>query len=372
MMPFIGYVERFQSRNGKSTKRVRLICAYTCDTCGKEYERRGGYQQTQASSLGFTYCSSKCFGVGSRKGSKHDIALRINYAKKHEGIEHPASRPDVIAKRRETCIEKYSGPSPASDPTVVASIVRTRINLPEQIKQDIRSRTVATLEQRYGVGVTNPMQIPGVIAKVSASNKVSSAEAAEKRKCTNLARMGVAWPMQSELVKQKSIDTCMKKYGVASTWQSPELRAKVEQSNLKKWGVKNPMQDPNIFSKAQRARRHATMIKHWKTCEDLTCVASYEVAVVNWMNDHRYNFEWQLPFTMPDGRRYFVDMYVVDGPFADTWIEVKGYYDSLSREKCEWFQSEHENFELWNKKRLIELGILWYRTNMSTAPEVTV
>lgn len=108
--------------------------------------------------------------------------------------------------------------------------------------------------------------------------------------------------------------------------------------------------------KAARSRNNTEIITHWKTGEELVCTASYEAAVVNYLNKSKINFKWQpRSFTMPDGRKYHPDMYIYS---TKTWIEIKGYFWGKSEEKWNWFHTIKANSELWNTKKLKQMGII--------------
>lgn len=62
---------------------------------------------------------------------------------------------------------------------------------------------------------------------------------------------------------------------------------------------------------------------------------------------------------MPDGRTYIIDAFIKSGEFMGTWVEIKGYMTTISKEKWEWFHSEHpDDSQLWTKNRLVELGVI--------------
>ena len=117
--------------------------------------------------------------------------------------------------------------------------------------------------------------------------------------------------------------------------------------------------DASMYSRARKAMRTSTILKHWKTQEELVCVGSYETAFINWCNVNNIDFDWQIPHKMPDERTYIVDAFIKTGEFANTWIEIKGYMTDVGREKWEWF---HEQFlfssQLWEQQTLRKLGIL--------------
>ena len=99
-------------------------------------------------------------------------------------------------------------------------------------------------------------------------------------------------------------------------------------------------------------------MKHWKTQEDIICTGSYERKVVEYFNQNKIDFEWQIKFNMPDGRVYFVDALLKD---SDVYVEIKGYFRKDAEEKWNWFHEKHSNSELWNEKKLKKMGILSYR-----------
>lgn len=51
-----------------------------------------------------------------------------------------------------------------------------------------------------------------------------------------------------------------------------------------------------------------------------------------------------------------------DGPFTDTYVEIKGTFSRknghISKEKWEWFHDEHSNSVLWIREDLLDLGII--------------
>jgi len=99
-----------------------------------------------------------------------------------------------------------------------------------------------------------------------------------------------------------------------------------------------------------------TILYHWKTSEEIICIGSYEVAVVDYWNEHKIDYIWHPdPFVMPNDKRYFIDAYLPD---KDIYVEIKGYFRKDALEKWEWFHKEHPNSELWDKVKLKELNIL--------------
>jgi len=108
--------------------------------------------------------------------------------------------------------------------------------------------------------------------------------------------------------------------------------------------------------KKARSANNSYICYHWKTDKELVCQGSWEAKVVEYLNTNKINFRWQpRSFKMPNGRRYYPDMYLYS---TRTWVEIKGYFWDDAELKWNWFQSVKPNSELWNKEKLKAMGIL--------------
>lgn len=124
---------------------------------------------------------------------------------------------------------------------------------------------------------------------------------------------------------------------------------------LDKYKVDSPSKNRDVFLKMVRSSHLTTAKFHWKTGEELSCKASYECGAVDYLNANRIDFKWQPEmFIMPDGRGYIPDLYLVD---RDVWVEIKGWMRPVGKEKWDWFKLEHPTAELWDKKKLLSMGI---------------
>ena len=129
-----------------------------------------------------------------------------------------------------------------------------------------------------------------------------------------------------------------------------------KKTNFEKYGTFSHMQNRDIALKVARSQTQSTIKIHWKTGEELVCQASWEPRVVDYLNNNKINYLWQPQiFKMPNGKTYRPDAYLEN---EDKWIEIKGYFRKDALEKWNWFQSKHPNSELWDKKKLKEMGIL--------------
>jgi len=116
------------------------------------------------------------------------------------------------------------------------------------------------------------------------------------------------------------------------------------------------------YLRAAKKSNNSYILYHWKTGEEIVCIASYEKAVVESLNNKKENYLWQpetfdTPFKTKMGRTstYRPDLYLPD---LDKWVEIKGLFRGNAKNKWEWFHEEHPNSELWDAKKLKKMGIL--------------
>lgn len=137
---------------------------------------------------------------------------------------------------------------------------------------------------------------------------------------------------------------------------------RIQNTHLERYGVKFPSQNKNIALKTAKKLNDSVKLSHWRTMEEIICRASYEVAVVNHLNLNKVDYLWQpeifkTPLFTDKGNSctYCPDLFLVN---ENKWIEVKGWMRPDAKLKWDWFQSEYPNSELWDKKKLKEIGIL--------------
>lgn len=137
---------------------------------------------------------------------------------------------------------------------------------------------------------------------------------------------------------------------------------KREATTLRLYGVRNSQQNKNISLKTAKNSNNSTTLKHWKTNEEIVCRASYEHKVVMYLNINKIDYIWQpktfdTPILSPRGKNttYTPDLFLVDN---NIWIEIKGWMRKDAQEKWDWFKSKYPNSDLWNEKRLKEMGII--------------
>ena len=131
---------------------------------------------------------------------------------------------------------------------------------------------------------------------------------------------------------------------------------KSEKTCLSRYGAKNASQVPELALKGARKLNERFLKTHWETGEELVCQASWEARVVDYLNSLKVKFIWQpTAFPMPDGQTYRPDFFDSD---RKVWVEIKGLIRPKFVIKWDWFLTQFPNAELWDKKKLKELGIL--------------
>lgn len=152
------------------------------------------------------------------------------------------------------------------------------------------------------------------------------------------------------------LENVRNKYGVDSPMQVPYIKNKIKETCIKKYGYDIPMRNLKVSLKVAKTANQITELLHWFSKEGVLCRGSYEVAVVEYFNKNKIDYNWQAQtFTMPDGRTYTPDCYLPD---EDKWIEIKGYFYGDAEEKWNWFHNEYSNSELWNYDYLRGISIL--------------
>lgn len=138
-------------------------------------------------------------------------------------------------------------------------------------------------------GVENPSQSEIIKQKkVNTSNEnwgveysLQSKIIKEKSKQTLLEKYGVENASQSIKIKQKKKDKAQEKYGVDNVFQSEEIKNRIKQSNLKKYGYENSQQCPEVKEKVKQTKLKNNNGKY-KSKEELekikqTCLKKYGV-----------------------------------------------------------------------------------------------
>jgi len=163
------------------------------------------------------------------------------------------------------------------------------------------------------------------------------------------------WCPHSLCEQEKVRQTFLKKYGVDNPQKNKSIQEKTKQTLLKKYGVEHALQYKEFADKAARKINDPSIFHHWKTNEEIICQGSYEKKAVQHLNQNKIDFDWQIPFTLPNGKVYIVDLYLKE---SKTYVEIKGYFRKDAWEKWNLFLSMHPSSQLWDRNKLKELKIL--------------
>jgi len=115
-----------------------------------------------------------------------------------------------------------------------------------------------TCMEKYGVAYSLQSEIVRAkgkqtcLKKYGVNHQTQADVVKEKSRKTCMKKYGVAYSLQSEKVKEKGKQTCLKKYGVAYSLQSEIVREKGKQTCLEKYGAKSPLQSELIKHKQQQ------------------------------------------------------------------------------------------------------------------------
>ena len=269
-------------------------------------------------------------------------------------------------KTKKTCLEKYGESCVLNLPANKEERTNKRKLSIDQVKKrlfDMHGDQLSLDETTY-VNINTICRLTDKdygewwvkLNNVFENSRVHPATAAERRDKTCLERYGTTNPAQCKEVKEKTRQTNLKNLGVEYNFQTKEFREKSEKTSIEKYGVDNAMKNKDIHIKASRSANQIIDLLHWKDNSQVSCRGSYEVAVVNYLNENKIDYKWQAKtFLMPDGKTYTPDLYLSD---KDLWVEIKGYFWGDAEEKWDWFHKECPNSELWDKKALKEKKIL--------------
>ena len=177
----------------------------------------------------------------------------------------------------------------------------------------------------------------------------------EKRKLSCLTKYGCNNPSKSDYIKEKTKQTNLQIYGYEISSRNQEVKNKMKDTCFLRYGG-YPQQNKDISLKTTLNSNNSGILYHWKTNEKLIWKASYELKVITYLNQKQIEYNWQPKiFQVLSGKTYRPDLFLIN---ENKWIEIKGYFRKDAEEKWNWFNKEYPNSELWNKKKLKEMGIL--------------
>lgn len=137
--------------------------------------------------------------------------------------------------------------SPEYDKIRIAKIKSTKLERYGDSKYNNISKQKETIKEKYNV--ENVSQIPEANKKIrNTKANTDYTEINEKRKITNLSKYNTEYATQSEVVKNKTVDTNLKKYGVISNSQTKEFKESVH----KTWASKSESEIQRIADRRKQ------------------------------------------------------------------------------------------------------------------------
>lgn len=285
------------------------------------------------------------------------------------GQSHPSRR---IEKTRSTNMSKYGVGCVFQSDEIKQKIANTNVEKYGVVNvsnnNEIQNKKKATFVEKYGV--ENPFQDEGVKEQIKEyyndafgvdhPSQIESVK--EKKERSSMEKYGTKSPMQDSGVWKKSRQTCLEKYGVEYPAQTQAVKKKIKLTCLERYGVDHPSKHPALALQMAKGANNSHILYHWKTREELVCIASYEKAVVEYLNENKIDFKWQhkaFTLMLKNGKEstYRPDLYLIGK--RNPWIEIKGYFRKDAKEKWDIFHTQIKpNSQLWDKAKLKKLGIL--------------
>lgn len=117
-------------------------------------------------------------------------------------------------------------------------------------------------------------------------------------------------------------------------WRARVINVVYNKSNHPERGQKNKSLSQN----------RSAVFKHWKTGKDIVCVGSYECYLVDMLNFHKIDFDWQVCFKLSNGKKYYIDCFIKE---FDVYIEVKGQFREDWISKWNLFKIDYPNMKAY-------------------------
>jgi hypothetical protein len=234
----------------------------TCELCGKEFESTGRNASRRK------YCNDVHYANCQYCGKQFEITpTHLRSSQIPKCCSKACSNKLKIQKCKETVRSKYGVDNVSQSSEFKAKIRKGLLLKSKQIADSrrrtmvdkygveypmqsdtLKSKILETNEQRYGY--TNPAKNSDIKLKIS--NSVRSKECQQKVQQTNLERYGVSYASQSLKIQDKMKSTNLERYGVEYPTQSENVKSKMIQTLYT-----TRINDPTIKQRAIEAI-HAT------------------------------------------------------------------------------------------------------------------
>ncbi len=154
-------------------------------------------------------------------------------------VTNAAQVPEVCAKAKATNLKRYGANSPFSKTSSIYDKVRAANNATPKNHKRGQESHLAKPEVKEKIRQTN-------LARYGVANPMQSAEVFARARATNLERYGAEEPLSLPHIREQIVATNQVRYGGAAPSNSPEVVEKARQTNLGRWGVEWTNQDPDV------------------------------------------------------------------------------------------------------------------------------
>lgn len=223
--------------------------------------------------------------------------------------------PILWAQRHATMERRYGAKTPMQSAQLQKRIKKTnreRFGSDWYTGTDAwREQNQATLRARYGDGIVNMSQIPGVH---------------EKKVASYLATLGVENPSQSDQIKLLKIGTLLRNYGVTNPTKSADIYRRIYDTNMKLYGFRMRLQNPSEWAKH---RRVLFSTKRHHVGGRVLELQGYEPDCIDWMLSMGFKESWfdvcseSFPYT---GGSYYHPDFIIETKHARWYVEVKSTF----------------------------------------------
>ena len=254
-----------------------------CIICGKDFVRttKNPNQVT---------CSHKCAGIYRKQSGisqqvvdKAKKTLSARYGTTNAGVfktkskicEYCGKEFVPTSNRQKWCSDPHYGPCPVCGKS---TLIRDMHIGPQCCSMECRSVQIEkTSLERYGAKNVfasdyGKAKIKETVKRVYGGEEQFHKLQHIKQKATMLNRYGVESPLQSDMIKNKLVQTNMTRYGVPYVMQNsdiqarqrhtaetsggygmanPKIREQIQKTNMEKYGVDNVLKSPEIREKIQ-------------------------------------------------------------------------------------------------------------------------
>jgi hypothetical protein len=286
-----------------------------CNECGKILKRN---IQTFELGFGIPFCNTKCANKNTLIKEKIKQTCLERY-----GVENAMYSEEIKERLKSTCLERYGTEyytnsddfKIKSEQTCLERYNCKRYSSTDEYKEKIKQ----TCLERYGVEHYSKTEEYKLKLEEAFSKNKSIWEDRNKKSISTLQEkygINITNPLHLSFVKEKIKQTCLERYGVDHYAKTEECKNKARNTCLKKYGVDSPMKVDEIRKKSQKRY----------TYNNIHFDSAPEIAYYIWLTDNNIDFQYQpeKSFQYLENNKiksYFPDFYLIS---TNEYVEIKG------------------------------------------------